>query len=397
MALVLPATQADAQAVRPDFYITNGQVFTQAVRGNTLYVGGNFTYAGPITGSGVPVDEVTAAVPPGFPRVNGTVNAVVPDGSGGWFIGGQFAQVGASARANLAHVLADQTVSSWNPGTSGGGGAVRALLLHDGLLYVGGDFTSLGGITRNRIGAVDASTGVTTPWNSNANGAVLALADGGTGLLVGGQFTTIGGQARNRIARLDYITSTAHVGWNPNAASAVRALLSSSGTVYAGGDFLNIGGQGRNRIAALDAVSGLATSWNPNANSSVLALAFNSGTVYAGGQFTTVGGQARTRIAALSAATGLATSWNPNAGGIVRTLLYSSGTVYAGGDFTSIGGQSRSRIAALDAGTGSPRRGTRARSTTCKRWRGTLGRSSSAARSTASAACLATSLRRSTS
>jgi len=350
LALALP-TRAHAQAVRTDFFITNGQVTVQAVRGNTLYVGGSFSYVGPVTGAGVPVDEVTGTVSPGFPRVNGTVMAAIPDGSGGWFIGGLFTDVGGSARANLAHVLSDQSVSSWNPGA---GSTVRALLLRSGVLYVGGDFTTLGGLTRNRIGAVDASTGLTTTWNPNANSTVRAFADGGSGLIVGGQYTAIGGQARNRIARVNYGTGTADAGWNPNANSVVSALAldSGSGLLYVGGQFTNIDGQARNRLAALTASTGTSTSWNPNANSMVLSLAVGTGTVYAGGQFTTVGGQTRNRIAALSTSTGLATGWNPNASNIVQALLYSNGTVYAGGDFLIIGGQSRSRVAALDEVTG---------------------------------------------
>src|SRR5262249_11377974 len=94
----LAGSPARAQTVAPDFYITNGQVNAQFVRGNPLYIGGTFNFVGPVTGSGVPVDTSTAAPAAGYPRVNGTVMAVVPDGSGGWYIGGQFTAVGASAR-----------------------------------------------------------------------------------------------------------------------------------------------------------------------------------------------------------------------------------------------------------------------------------------------------------
>jgi hypothetical protein len=345
------AAPTRAQAVRTDFFITNGQVSAQSLRGNTLYVGGSFSFVGPVTGSAVPVDAVTGTVPPGFPRVNGTVMAVVPDGSGGWYIGGQFTSVGATPRTNLAHILSDQSVAAWDPGS---GGAVRVLALRSGVLYVGGDFLTLGGLARNRIGAVDANTGVTTSWNPNANSAVRAFADGGTGLIVGGQFTTIGGQVRNRIARIDYTTGTAHAGWNPNANGVVLALALDGGAnvLYVGGQFTNIDSQARNRLAAVDASTGSATSWNPNANNQVLSLALGSGTVYAGGQFTSVGGQTRNRIVEVNASTGVPTSWNPNAQNAVQALLVSGGTVYAGGDFLAIGGQSRSRIAALDAGTG---------------------------------------------
>lgn len=348
---VLAAGPAPAQTVRSDVFITNGQVSAQVLRGNTLYVGGSFSFVGAVTGAGVPVDASTATAEPGFPPVNGTVMTAIPDGGGGWFIGGLFTAVGNSTRANLAHVLADHSVASWNPGTNG---TVRALLLRSGVVYAGGDFQTLGGIGRNRVGAVDATSGSVASWNPNANSPVRAFAPGVAGLYVGGQFTTIGGQARNRIALLDYTTGLADPTWNPNANSTVLALWQdpTSNLLYAGGQFTSIDGQARNRIAAVDATTGAASTWNPNANNQVLALAGDGTAVYAGGQFTSIGGQSRNRIAALSKSTGLASSWNPNAGNIVQTLAASGTSVYAGGDFLTIGGQNRSRIAELSPSTG---------------------------------------------
>ncbi len=351
--LALSAATAYAQSVRTDFFITNGQVTAQVIRGNTLFVGGSFSFVGPVTGAGVPVDPVTAVPAAGFPRVNGTVVAAIPDGTGGWFIGGQFTTVGGVARTNLAHILADQSVAFWNPGTSG---IVRSLLLRSGVLYVGGDFTTLGGIARNRIGAVDPNTGVTSSWNPNANSSVRVFVESASGLYVGGQFTTIGGQARNRIARLNFTTGAADAGWNPNANSLVLTMWLDSGAnlLYVGGQFTAVGGQTRNRIASLDATTGAASGWNPNANNQVLSIVVDGTTAYAAGQFTIIGGESRNRLAALDTSTGLATSWNPNVGNLVQTMALLGTSLYVGGDFLTVGGQGRSRVAAVDVGTGLP-------------------------------------------
>jgi hypothetical protein len=350
-ACVLLGSAARAQTLRPDFSITNGQVTAQVLRGNTLYLGGSFSFVGPVTGAGVPVDLSTGVPAAGFPRVNGSVFTAVPDGAGGWFIGGQFTTVGVSSRLNLAHVLADQSVSSWNPGTNGN---VRALLLRSGVLYVGGDFLTLGGLSRNRIGAVDATSGAVGAWNPNANSSVRAFAAGGSVLYVGGQFTTLGGQARNRIAALDYTTGSADPLWNPNANSLVLALWldTGSGTLYVGGQFTSIDSQTRNRIAALEAPTGFATGWNPNSNNQVFSIVVSGSEAYVGGQFTSIGGQLRNRIAAVNTSTGLATGWDPNAGNIVQTMSLAGADLIVGGDFLTIGGQSRSRIAALSTLTG---------------------------------------------
>src|SRR5262245_14425594 len=194
------APSARAQTVRDDFYITNGTVNAVALAGDTLYIGGSFTTVGPVTGSGVPLDATTGVAVSGFPHVTGDLNAVVSDGTGGWFIGGSFTAVGGLARANLAHVLSDNSVAAWDPGSNN---VVRCLLLSGSTVYAGGDFTSAGGQTRNRIVALDATTGAATAWDPNANSTVRTLAQSGSQIYAGGAFTTIGGQLRNRIASLD--------------------------------------------------------------------------------------------------------------------------------------------------------------------------------------------------
>jgi hypothetical protein len=344
----LCAAGASAQTVREDLFITNGTVNAQVTSGTTLYLGGSFSFVGPVTGSGVPVDTTTGVAVSGFPKVNGQVNTAVSDGAGGWYIGGSFSVVGGVARSNVAHVLADNTVSPWDPSTNA---LVRTLVLVGGTVYLGGDFTTIGGQGRSRIAAVDTSTGAPLAWNPNANGVVRTLVSSGTDVIAGGDFTNIGGQARNRIAALGASTGNA-TAWNPNSNSTVLSLVIAGNTVYVGGQFTNIGGAARNRIAALNATSGSATAWNPNANGAVNTVAVGTTSVYVGGVFTSVGGQSRNRIAELDITSGLATSWNPNANGVVQSVALRGATLYVGGDFVTVGGQSRSRIAAIATATG---------------------------------------------
>lgn len=345
---LLAAGAATAQTVREDLPIANGTVNAVAVSGTTLYLGGSFSAIGPTSGTGVPIDGTTGAPVSGYPRVDGLINAVVSDGAGGWFIGGQFTTVGGVARANLAHVLADNSVAPWNPGASG---QVLALALDGGTLYAGGSFSAVGGQSRSNLAAIDAGTGVVTAWDPGASSSVRALAVGSGVLYVGGSFTSIGATARMRIAAIDLGTG-APTSWNPNSNSTVRALVVDGSSVFAGGDFTSIGGQPRTRLAALDLSNGLATAWNPGANAQVSTLALQSGTLYVGGSFTTLGGQARARIGSVDASSGNVSGWNPGANAQVLALAVVGSTVYAGGDFLALGGESRSRLAAIDAGTG---------------------------------------------
>ena len=159
----------------------------------------------------------------------------------------------------------------------------------------------IGGQNRNRIAKLSSTgTGAADPsWNPSANGtAVNALAVSGGDVYVGGDFTQIGGQSRNNIAKLSTTgTGAADASWSPDASGGVHALAVSGGDVYAGGYFSSIGGQSRNRIAKLSSTgTGAADpSWNPGAAGSVRALAVSGGDVYAGGDLAQIGGQARNR------------------------------------------------------------------------------------------------------
>jgi len=175
---LLASTLARAQSSTPreETWVTNGTVRAIVRTTDTVYIGGAFTYVGPCTGSGVPLDATTGLPLATFPKVNGPVSACIADGSGGWYIGGEFTQVGGVARNRIAHILADGSVDlSWNPNANN---SVQALAVSGTTVYAGGGFTSIGGQTRNSIAALDAATGNATAWNPNAVRSICALARG---------------------------------------------------------------------------------------------------------------------------------------------------------------------------------------------------------------------------
>ena len=361
------AATALAQSVDTTLWVTNGTVFSVVRDGGTIYIAGNFSRVGPAMGGGIAIDAATGAALTPYPKVAGHVSVVAPDGSGGWFIGGDFIAVAGQPRNNLAHLDASGQLTPWDPnvsssGTTSLGGIVRALVVSGSTVYVGGDFTLVGGQVRVHVAAIDASTGAVTAWNPEVNGSgtVWSLAVNGTTVYVGGQFSFIGGQFRNGLAAIDASSGLA-TGWDPNPDSQnppfiseplVRALVVSGSTLYVGGSFSSIGGQPRGSIAALSTVTGAAGAWDPNANRSVAALALSGNTLYASGGFTGIGGQPRNGLAALDVSSGAATPWNPNPDGDVDALAVSGSTVYVGGRFQNIGGQPRNNIAALEAASG---------------------------------------------
>jgi|GEM_PF-821335 len=351
VSMAAPYSSALNSVLRQDTWVTDGVVLAIAATPTMTYIGGNFTWVMPITGSGVPINITTAQPSGPFPKVNGTIRICVSDGSDGWYIGGDFTAVNSVARNRIAHILSDGTLdTAWNPNASA---RVSAMALSDATLYVGGYFTTIGGQTRRYAAAINTSSGLVTDWNPNADSVVYSLAVFGTTVYAGGFFTNIGGKTRNYVAALDTATGLA-TAWNPNANGGSGAYVLSGNTLYIGGSFSMIGGQPRNNIAALDVTTGLATDWNPNANGSVGRFALLGTTLYVGGSFSTIGGQPRNNIAALDTTlnTNNATPWAPNADGGVGQLVLSGTTLYVAGTFTTIAGQPRSCIAALDTVTG---------------------------------------------
>jgi beta-lactam-binding protein with PASTA domain len=331
-----------------DTWVTDGAVWAIVPDGSKTYIGGTFNYVGPQTGGGVPLD-ITTGKPKGvFPRVEGEVYAVAADGAGGWYIGGNFTRVGGLIRNRIAHITQEGVVdASWNPDADA---PVRALAVNGATVFAGGDFANIGGRGIYHLTALDASTGQAIDWNPNGCFVVSALALGGNTLYVGGPPGAVAYDA----------TTGAQTSWLP-VNGPVYALAVSGSTVYIGGNFAYVGPEGeklpRKGLAAVDGVTGVATPWNPSPNNlPVTALATDGKTVYAGGYFWGIGGEYRNYLAALDAATGQATPWDPNpdgnGGGYVTTLAVSGDTVYAGGWFTRIGGELRTYVAALDASTG---------------------------------------------
>lgn len=337
------------QAQTPDttLWTVNGNVNTLLKDGNTLYLGGNFTGVAANTGALTRLNTIDAARNFNFPAISpGIVYATVPDGNGGWYVGGSFTYVNGLNYSNLIHILPNGELDTdFRPAPNN---IVLSLAVHNNRLYVAGEFSNIGGQSRGRLAAIDLNSGLTTTWNPGANGDIHKIFISGNRLFAAGEFSTFGGQSRGRIASINLSTDIVDP-WNPAVAGGeVNTMLLYGGKLYFGGTFTSVGGQSRNRIAAVDTASAAVTNWNPNCNSTVLALAAIGPNIYAGGSFTAVGGLVLNRLAALDTITGAPLSWNPNPDNIVRAIEVSGNSMFVGGNFQNIGGKAIRYIAKLN-------------------------------------------------
>ncbi|HEX5016949.1 MAG TPA: hypothetical protein VFX15_05130, partial [Actinomycetes bacterium] len=349
MIATAPAANASPASVTDDTAGVRGVVYTTLQYGDRIYIGGEFDFAGRWSGAGQVVDADGGRVLSPALRIVGQVNAAVPDGQGGWFIGGSFTQVLGRQRAGLARITKAGKLSTFRADVTG---SVNALAFKSGVLYVGGNFSAVGGSNRANLASITAGTSAVTTWNPGTNGPVRALdlAAGGTTLYVGGSFSQVGATSRGGAAEVSLSTGQISA-WNPNVTGTVNAIDSDASNVYLGGDFTGAGGASRVDLAAVSPSTGLATSWAPTTDGVVNALTLRSGDtrVFVGGSFGNAGGQSRQNLAAI-AADGSADAWTANTDGEVFDLdTNPAGDVVASGAFTSVDGTQRLRGASLSS------------------------------------------------
>jgi hypothetical protein len=193
------ATSAMSNAVGPASLlfqtpqsVVDGTVNAVAPDGNgNTYIGGSFDTIGPGVGGAGSISLSSATgkdVTQDARAAGGSVLAVAPDGVGGYFIGGNFTSVQQTPCASLAHITAAGALDAaycFPAGT----GPVNAVDFDatNGVLAVGGSFNVNGDTNLlffDSTGAMHAS-------GADPNGPVNAVVDDGASFMVGGQFTTL--------------------------------------------------------------------------------------------------------------------------------------------------------------------------------------------------------------
>lgn len=320
------------------------------------------------------------------------VNAIVPDGTGGFYIGGEFDSVQGSPAVGIAR----WNGSSWTALGSGINGQINAIAVSGNDVYVGGSFNVAvtGGMARN-IAKWDGSTW--TPLGAGLGGGthvVRSVTVYGGNVYIGGSFNTADGSPASGIVKWDGAAYSSL----PIVASEVRSLVVNNGSLYAGG-FVALTVSASIGIVKFDGTNW--TSLGTAANTNVTSIAFSGSDMYVVGdirltgqsnsQVAKYGGTAWTPMGSFSGflnAVALhngevfaggsidgfnnitrwnGTSWVALGTGInggtsigerVMALASIGGTLYVGGNYTSAGGQGAQNISRYASGTWTPFSGT---------------------------------------
>jgi hypothetical protein len=242
-----------------------------------------FAAAGPAWAQQTQTSPTLNPTPDETWMTNGTVYSVIRHGDyiyvGGKFNKVRSSPTGTSfAATNLARFDADTGVGdpTWTPHVTGADMTktiVYELAAAGGNIWIGGQFGAVNGVPRRNLAAVSPDTGAVDPnvdslvGSSETGGGVRAMLVSDTKVYVGGSFNGIDGKSRLRLAAFDF-SGNLDPNWKPKTDKSVRALdFSCDGqTIFAGGTFRNAAGPDgvfspREQVARFDTASGSLHPW----------------------------------------------------------------------------------------------------------------------------------------
>ena len=276
----------------------------------------------------------------------------------------------ASGSDNLTVYATNSASSPSDKGPIHFNGPVTSLLSSGNVLYVGGEFTTVGDVDCKKFCALDISSGITHPTlgatgtlvgnplsasgDLGTVGTIQAIAEYNNLLIVGGSFQSL---AKGRgLTILDRSTGNVYPFY---VNGTVNDLLVVGTDLYVGGtfDYINYLAQ------SVSVISGLRVYTNglikislstligfPNSSidlnfaaaiktlftgpSTINAFAQKGGIIYIGGSFGTTNGTSG--LAILNPDGSQNTSWKPIVGGNVFTMSVDGDYLYVGGAFRSI-------------------------------------------------------------
>lgn len=189
--------------------VPNSRVQTFLIHDSLMYIGGNFTLVGAQAHQRVALISLTTGLAkPWNPSVNGQVNNVhIVDTT--VIATGFFTTANLQPRAYAAAFgQTSGNLLSFNAGLNGG--IDKSVLSDSGsVLYLGGQFTQLNSIPRNKIAAINSITGNLKPWNLEGDyGATDFIIDSNK-VWVTGFFSTLHNLPHSRFVGVDVVPDTA--------------------------------------------------------------------------------------------------------------------------------------------------------------------------------------------
>ncbi len=384
------STVVSANPVDYTPHVLDGTVWSMAVVGDTVVVGGTFTR---VTDSSrrstfarkniFAFDLHDGAIRAFAPQVDGAVYSLATGPDGTVYAGGAFKTVNGAAQRGLTKLtMGGQRVSAF--GARINWGDIRALQARGSRLYAAGTFTAVNGVNRNGLARLSATTGaVDTGFDAKLSAPGLLrtrvehfdISPDGSRLVAIGALLRAGGYDRTQIAMFDVsgpsaaLTSWYTDAYKPQCMKGFDTYLRQV-KFSPDGSYLVVAATGRasspDRLcdSAARFETGGSGRHNPTwvqrtGGDSLYAVAVTGSAVYLGGHQRYFdnpygtdakgpgpGAVARVGIGAVSSTTGRPLSWNPTrARGVgVRVFVAVREGLLVGSDTDQLGREYHGRV-----------------------------------------------------
>jgi len=340
-------------------YSLNGTVYAITSTPDRVYIGGNFTRLRSLDSGRVykrvrlaAFDRSTGRLLGWSPSANGVVRALDTSPNGVVFVGGAFTSLNAESRPYAGAVSPGGDLTAWNPRPDA---MLKDVLVDGGEVYLAGRFSRVGSASRLGLARVSSTTGA-LDWRFTANTtggrpSSMVLTTDGLSLVLGGTFKAINSASRTYLGSVS--TNKGQVtSWRPEPVCGgcivMDVAIDRSGSAYAAT-------AGRGGHAAKYSLSANGSLWTLKGDGDMQAIAYRDGVVYIGGHFGPwFSGSRRDQLAAVTASGGKLLPWNPKLGGPdhpgVWALSVAPHGVRVGGGFTSVGGRPPAHYAVFPSG-----------------------------------------------
>jgi hypothetical protein len=343
----------------------NFGVYSLLQANSSLYVGGAFTtYRGANANNLAKIDPTSGVLDTTFTQPTGGNNIVYTLAAAGSQViaGGTFSTYRGAAANNIAKfsLATDEPDLAFSEAAGTNSNVIR-MALNGSSLYLGGVFTSCGGLSSFYIAKVDAATGVCDAAFAAGGGApffVDAMLIHGTSLYIGG-----GNLSATHLAKMDLLTGQTDAAFSVNGPNAtVMALADSPTAIYVGGQFQNFGALPARNLAKVDPATGALdqtftqTTGAGGPSEYIQSLLFAGNSLYVGGVVNSYRGSTVQGLLKVDPITGALDSTFSQSSGFdnAQALLSSGSSIVVAGSFQSYRGSPSFNLAKVDASNGNP-------------------------------------------
>ena len=241
-----------------------GSIYTSIIQPDgKIIIGGWFTHYNGVSRNRIARVNANGSLDASFNPGSGTDNinsssyiwAISLQSDDKIIIGGTFSVYNGTSINGIARLNTNGSIDgTFNPGMGANNPVFSTAIQSDGKIIIGGIFTSYNGLIRYRIARLNADGSLDPSFypNTGPNDAINCINIQPNGkIIIGGSFTSINGIIRNRIARLN-ADGTLDVTFNPGTGAnntVYTNSIQSDGKIIIGGSFTSYNGTGRNRVA----------------------------------------------------------------------------------------------------------------------------------------------------